>query len=160
MANAVGGRIVYGMDEKPRPDGSKVAGAICALIDGGLDESLENIIVTTIQPPPSYRIQGVGFSFRRHHAYCELKRADPSLRGRSIFQWPCTWASRSPGTEIRGSESGKRDRGSSASEPGHSCAQPRCKRLSSLESRGGRSRRRGSASMWRRIFRPDGEKPR
>ena len=61
MANTAGGRIIYGQDEVEQ-SGHTVAGSITPLSDGGLDESLENIIVTTIHPPPRYRIKRVTVS--------------------------------------------------------------------------------------------------
>jgi hypothetical protein len=59
MANTSGGRIVYGMDEITLPDGSSVAGALVPLTDGTLQEAMENIIVTAIQPSVRFRMKKV-----------------------------------------------------------------------------------------------------
>lgn len=59
LANSVGGRIVYGIDEVELPDGSKAAGQLVPMSDGVVQEALENIINSAIQPRPRFRIQKV-----------------------------------------------------------------------------------------------------
>lgn len=58
MANADGGRIVYGIKEDGA-DGSKFAGSIKPLVDGSVVEMFENIVVTTIQPRPRFRLRKI-----------------------------------------------------------------------------------------------------
>jgi len=62
MANAAGGRILYGVGEIDLSDDSTAAGAIEPLIDGAVLETLENVIHSTIQPPPRFRVQKVNVS--------------------------------------------------------------------------------------------------
>jgi hypothetical protein len=62
MANTVGGRIVYGIEEKCLPDGSSVAGAIRPLTDGTLASRLEQILASTIQPRLRSRVRKVPLS--------------------------------------------------------------------------------------------------
>ncbi len=52
MANTVGGRIFYGVDEKSLADGSVVAGPIAPLTDGTIDSRLEDVLLSSIHPRP------------------------------------------------------------------------------------------------------------
>ena len=52
MANTQGGRILYGISEATLSDGTKVAGGIEPLTDGGVIATLANILATTIHPQP------------------------------------------------------------------------------------------------------------
>ena len=47
MANTVGGRVFYGIDEESVSDGSVVAGPICPLKDGTLDTRLEDVLIAS-----------------------------------------------------------------------------------------------------------------
>lgn len=60
MANAAGGHILYGIDEKQLPDGSTAAGSVCPLIDGTLQSRLEDVLLSTIFPRPRFRTWEVG----------------------------------------------------------------------------------------------------
>lgn len=62
MANTSGGRIIYGMGEITLSDGSKVAGPIAPLTYGTAQETMENIIATTIHPRPRFRIRRIDVS--------------------------------------------------------------------------------------------------
>jgi hypothetical protein len=59
MANTVGGRLVYGLDEKELPDGRVVAGPIRPLSDGALEDRLANVLADVLQPRPGFRIRSV-----------------------------------------------------------------------------------------------------
>lgn len=52
MANTVGGRIFYGVDEKQLSDGSLVAGSITPLTDGTIDSRLEDVLLSSVHPRP------------------------------------------------------------------------------------------------------------
>lgn len=54
LANTAGGRILYGIDEKRLPDGSRVAGPICPLSDGQIDSILADVIVNAAHPRPRF----------------------------------------------------------------------------------------------------------
>ena len=62
MANMVGGRIFYGIEEKKLPDGSTVAGKVCPLTDGKLRDQLEHVLLGRIFPRPRFRCRRVVLS--------------------------------------------------------------------------------------------------
>ncbi len=59
MANTVGGRIFYGVDEKQLSDGSLVAGSITPLTDGTIDSRLEDVLLSSIHPRPRCNMRKV-----------------------------------------------------------------------------------------------------
>jgi hypothetical protein len=54
MANTLGGRILYGVDEIELPDGSKVAGRIIALSEEAAADKLADVLAAVITPRPSF----------------------------------------------------------------------------------------------------------
>jgi len=59
MANTVGGRIFYGIDEQTLPDGSVVAGSLCPLTDGTVVSRLEDVLLASIHPRPRFRTRKI-----------------------------------------------------------------------------------------------------
>ena len=59
LANTAGGRLLYGIEEKELPDGSKVAGPIKPLTDGTLDATLSDVLVGSIHPRPRFAVRKV-----------------------------------------------------------------------------------------------------
>ena len=59
MANTIGGRIFYGLDEEALADGSVVAGNVCPLTDGTLDTRVEDVLLSSIHPRPRFRTRKV-----------------------------------------------------------------------------------------------------
>lgn len=74
LANSVGGRIVYGISEEKQSDGTSTAGKIMPLTSGDVEESLENIIATTISPRPHFRIHRVSVA----RGFCLVVEVYPS----------------------------------------------------------------------------------
>ncbi len=59
LANAVGGQIIFGVDEIDRGDGAKVAGPIVPLVDAELLDRLRNILNSSIHPRPRFNLRRV-----------------------------------------------------------------------------------------------------
>src|SRR6266699_3723458 len=55
MANAEGGRIIYGIEEKDLGGGLRGAGRVAALRDGTLGERLPDVVYGAVHPRPSFR---------------------------------------------------------------------------------------------------------
>jgi hypothetical protein len=75
MANAAGGRIVYGIEERDGTDGQKVAGALAPLTDPGLQERLDSVLSSSITPRVQVRLQPVRVS----GGYCLVVEVPPSF---------------------------------------------------------------------------------
>jgi hypothetical protein len=59
LANTAGGRIVYGIEERPLPNGSRAAGPIRPLTDGQLEATLADVFIGSIEPRPRFRTRRV-----------------------------------------------------------------------------------------------------
>ena len=75
MANAAGGRIVYGIEEKVGSSGRKAAGAIVPLTDPDLRERLDSSLASSITPRVSVRIRPVPVP----GGYCLVVEVPPSF---------------------------------------------------------------------------------
>jgi hypothetical protein len=59
LANAAGGRLLYGVAEKRLPDGSVVAGGIVPLTDGTAGSRLADVLHSAIHPRPRFDLRAV-----------------------------------------------------------------------------------------------------
>lgn len=62
MATGAGGVIIYGIDEVELADGTKAAGALRPLTDGGLPDRLQNVLDDRGQPRLPFEIHEVSSS--------------------------------------------------------------------------------------------------
>jgi hypothetical protein len=59
LANAAGGRLLYGVAEKPLSDGSVVAGGVVPLTDGTAGSRLADVLHSAIHPRPRFDLRAV-----------------------------------------------------------------------------------------------------
>ncbi len=59
LANAVGGQIIFGVDETERADGAKIAGAIVPLVDAELPDRLRDALNSSIHPRPRFNLRRI-----------------------------------------------------------------------------------------------------
>lgn len=79
LANAVGGRIVYGISETKAPDGRTIAGGVKALVDALAAERLADVLVNAIHPRPVFALKTVPLASGGTVLVVEVYRSETDL---------------------------------------------------------------------------------